>query len=147
MTNHVDDVEAGENPHVNYEPSGRQGLRTAAPTGTPHTPFVSGHVVRRTISRENNYGQAGERWRAMESWERDDLVSNLVSALKRRDRDIQERMVGHLVQCDAGYGGRVAEGLGVAVPAALASAGGAAARDAASSAGESSGTGGAGAIG
>jgi len=83
----------------------------------------------------------------MESWERDDLVSNLASAPELCDRDIQERMVGHLVQCDAEYGGHVTEGLGVAVPAALASAAGGAARDAASSADESSGTGGAGAIG
>ena len=46
----------------------------------PHTPYVEGHVVRQTLARTNNFGQAGARWRAMEEWEREDLVSNLVHA-------------------------------------------------------------------
>ena len=115
MTYHVDGVEAGENPHVNYEPSSRQGLVTAAPAGKPHTPFVSGHVVRQTIARENNYGQAGARWRAFADWERDELVSNLVGALSQCNADIQQRMVAHLTRCDVEYGDRVASGLGIAV--------------------------------
>lgn len=136
MAYHVDGVEAGANPHVNYEPSGRQGLRLAEPAGTPHTPFVSGPVIRQTIAREHNYQQAGERYRAFAPWERDELVNNLVTQLTQTDRDIQERMVGHLVQCDAEYGRRVAEGVGVALPAAAASAREAAAADAVTAAGE-----------
>ena len=116
MTYHVDGVEAGENPHVNYEPSARHGLVTAQPTGKPHTPFVSGHVVRQTIGRENNFQQAGERWRAFEDWERDELVSNLVGALSQCGADIQRRMLWYFAQADAEYGRRVAEGLGAAVP-------------------------------
>ncbi len=116
MTYHVDGVEAGGNPHVNYEPSSRQGLEVAAPAGKPHTPYVEGAVVRQTISRENNYGQAGDRYRAFESWERDELISNLVGALKMCNDDIQQRMVYHLAQCDDEYGQRVADGLGIAVP-------------------------------
>ena len=49
----------------------------------------------------------------MEDWERDELISNLVGALSQCDRDIQERMVSHLSQCDDAYGRRVAEGLGI----------------------------------
>jgi len=116
MTYHVDGVEAGENPHVNYEPRARQGLVTAQPSGKPHTPFVSGHVVRQTIARENNFGQAGERWRAFAAWERDELVSNLVGALSQCGDDIQQRMLWYFSLADAEYGRRVAEGLGVAVP-------------------------------
>jgi catalase len=117
MTYHVDGVEAGENPHVNYEPSARQGLVTAQPAGKPHTPFVSGHVVRQTIGRENNFGQAGDRWRAFEEWEREELVSNLVGALAQCGTDIQQRMLWYFSQADADYARRVAEGLGAAVPA------------------------------
>lgn len=51
----------------------------------------------------------------MEDWERDDLVNNLVSALKECNEDIQERMIGHLTRCDREYGSRVAEGLGRSV--------------------------------
>ncbi|MFN2454114.1 MAG: catalase [Pyrinomonadaceae bacterium] len=113
MAYHVDGVEAGENPHVNYEPSSQGGLHEAPMTGKAHTPYVEGNVVRKAISRTNNYGQAGERYRAIEDWERDDLILNLVSALEQCDRGIQERMVNHLTQCDKDYGRRVAEGLGI----------------------------------
>ncbi|HZI19821.1 MAG TPA: catalase [Pyrinomonadaceae bacterium] len=117
MTYHVDGVEAGEDPHVNYEPSSRDTSLTVAPkAGKDHAPYVAGPVVRQTISRTNNYGQAGERWRAMEQWERDELIKNLVDALSQCDRGIQDRMVSHLSQCDEEYGRRVAEGLGIAVP-------------------------------
>ncbi|WP_437571008.1 catalase-related domain-containing protein [Sorangium sp. So ce542] len=54
---------------------------------------------------------AGERYRAFEPSERDDLMKNLVDALPQCDRAIQERMLGHLVQCDQDYGRRIAEGL------------------------------------
>ncbi|HEV2763166.1 MAG TPA: catalase [Pyrinomonadaceae bacterium] len=116
MTYHVDGVEAGENPHVNYEPSNHTDSLVEAPkAGKDYTPFVSGRVVRQAISRQNNYGQAGERYRAMEGWERDELVNNLVAHLSQCERVIQERMVGHLTQCDAEYGRRVADGLGVKI--------------------------------
>ena len=49
----------------------------------------------------------------MPDWEREDLVFNLVDLLGQCERQIQERMVGHLVRCDAEYGRRVAEGIGV----------------------------------
>ena len=116
MTYHVDGVEAGANPHVNYEPSARGGPVEATPRGKPHTPYVEGHVVRQHISRRNDFGQAGDRWRAFEPWERDELVSNLVAGLKPCGEDIQQRMLWYFSQADAEYGRRVAEGLGATVP-------------------------------
>lgn len=95
MTYHVDGVEAGENPHVNYEPSSLGGLKEAPKSGKDHTPYVQGPVVRQKISRTNDYKQAGERYRTFEDWERDDLILNLVTALKQCNPDIQERMVEH----------------------------------------------------
>jgi catalase len=114
MTYHVDG--GGENPHVNYEPSSLGGLREALPAGAPHTPYTAGNLVRQKLSRTNDYQQAGERYRAFEQWERDDLVHNLVTNLAQCNADIQQRMVAHLTQCDAEYGRRVAEGLGLSVP-------------------------------
>ena len=114
MTYFVDT--GGENPHVNYEPSALGGLREAPRAGEPHTPFVQGNVGRLPISRTHPYKQAGERYRSIEQWERNDLLPNLVTALKDCRRDIQERMVDHFIQCDAEYGRRVAEGLGIPVP-------------------------------
>ncbi len=80
-----------------------------------YTPHVEGNVVRKKLSRTNDYTQAGERYRFIEEWERADLINNLVSALKTCNQDIQERMVGHLTQCDPDYGQRVTNGLGIKV--------------------------------
>ena len=65
------------------------------------------------IERQNNYAQAGRRFREMADWERDDLIRNLVSNLSQCDKRIQEKMVWHFSQCDENYGRRVAEGLGI----------------------------------
>jgi len=108
-----DSVQHGASPHVNYEPSKHSSPRVMQAAGAPHHPVVSGQVVRQEISRTNNYGQAGERYRSFEEWERDELIKNLVGELKKCDRDIQERMVGRFTQCDPDYGRRVAQGLGI----------------------------------
>ena len=109
---------AGGNPHVNYEPSSRNGLREQPRQAPPPRPYVQGQVGRTPIGRPNNFKQAGERYRAFEAWERDELISNLVGALSQCNPDIQERMVGYFTQADADYGRRVAEGLGITAPAA-----------------------------
>jgi catalase len=124
MAYHVDGVEAGENPHINYEPSSRGGLQEAPRAGREHTPQAAGAVVRQKIGRTNDFKQAGERYRTMEDWERDELVNNLASALRQCNPDIQERMIALLTKCDEDYGRRVAEGIGrpLASPATEATA-------------------------
>jgi catalase len=107
-----------ENPLVNYEPSSLGGLAESPRGGVPHEPEVSGRLTRATIPRTNDYGQAGERYRTMPDWEREDLVLNLVEKIGRCERQIQERMVEHFVRCDTELGSRVAEGIGLPVPAA-----------------------------
>ena len=111
--------ELRRNPHVNYEPSGLGGLREAPPEGPDYTPFITGNLVRQKIDRQNNYRQAGERFRKFEDWERDELISNLVGALNGCTREIQERMLWHFSQCDPEYGRRVATGLGASVPSTV----------------------------
>jgi catalase len=108
----------GANPHVNYEPSLRAGLREAGASYLEYRPYVEGQIVKVPIDRTNPYGQAGERYRTMPQWERDDLVLNLITALKVCDPVVQEKMVYHLTQCDAEFGARVAEGIGVKAEAA-----------------------------
>ena len=102
----------GENPHVNYEPSSLGGLKETPEGGKPHTPYVQGHLVRQPIDRPNNFGQAGDTYRAFSDAERDELIFNLVGALNQCKADIQERMVSHFAQADADYARRVAEGIG-----------------------------------
>jgi len=102
---------AGENPHVNYEPSSLGGLSEAAPAGAPHEPYIEGRLQRNPIERTNNFKQAGERYRTIEPWERDDLVNNMITLLGQCEQHVQERTVKLFAQCDHEYGARVAEGL------------------------------------
>ncbi|MEV5892298.1 catalase [Nonomuraea fuscirosea] len=112
MTYFVDS--GGESPHINYEPSLRDGLREAH---YPHPdevgPEISGRLTRKRIPRTNDYKQAGQRYLLMEEWERDDLVLNFVTALKQCDRAVQERMVWHFLLVEDDLGLRVGEGLGI----------------------------------
>jgi catalase len=106
--------QAGENPHVNYEPSITGGLREATyPTHDEQGPEIVGRLTRKRIPRTDDYRQAGERFLLSEPWEQEDLVANLVGALSQCDRAIQERMVWHLFLCEDEYGRRVGEGLGI----------------------------------
>ncbi len=112
MTYFVDG--AGENPHINFEPSWKGGLTEAETAGPTDEPYYAAKKVKQTIDRKNDYGQVGQRWRNdMDDFERDDLVLNLTTLLGQCDVDIQQRMVGHFLRCDSEYGSRVAEGLGV----------------------------------
>lgn len=100
-----------QNPHVNYEPSLIGGLKEAVNPGKEYEPYVEGKLQRNKISRENNFGQAGETYRRMKDWERNDLISNLVIALGDCREEIQSRMISMLTECDKDYGMRVTEGL------------------------------------
>ncbi|MFP5391031.1 MAG: catalase, partial [Gammaproteobacteria bacterium] len=104
----------GENPHINYEPSGLGGLREAPRAGRDHHPWVEGHVGRFASTRTaDDYKQAGERYRTFEEWEREELIANLGADLKQCPEPIQLRMVWHFWHCDEGYGRRVAQAAGI----------------------------------
>ncbi|MFT4040543.1 MAG: catalase [Thermomicrobiales bacterium] len=122
MAAYVDGAGA-TNPHVNYEPNSLGGVKQAERVYPAAEPFVEGKVMRHAIERTNPYQQAGERFRAIEDWERDDLINNLVDNLKQCNREIQDRMVAHFTQCDTAYGARVAAGLGIVAPAMAGAAG------------------------
>ena len=103
----------GADPHVNFEPSTLAGLGEADASYQEYRPHVDGQLMRAPIERTNNYAQAGERYRTIEQWERDDLIHNLVTLLAQCDKSIQEKMVRHFTRCDDEYGRRGADGLGL----------------------------------
>lgn len=100
-----------QNPHINYEPSSLHGLKEAPKKYPEHMPQYTGRLMREKIDRENNFKQAGERYRSFEDWEREDLITNLVNTLKSANKVIQDKMIENFTKCDPGYGHRVAEGL------------------------------------
>jgi catalase len=112
MTYFVDT--GGENPHVNYEPSTMGGLAEADyPTHDEQGPVIQGRLTRARIPRTNDYQQAGERFRLMEDWERDDLVHNFVELIGQATPEVQQRMVWHFFMVEDELGQRVGDGLGI----------------------------------
>ncbi len=108
------DLGPGQNPHVNYEPSITGGLREGTyPTHDEQGPVISGRLTRKRIPVTNDYEQAGQRYRLMEQWERDDLVHNFVTLISEASREVQERMVWHFLMVEDELGIRVGEGLGI----------------------------------
>ncbi len=105
------DLAPGQNPHVNYEPSTLNGLKEAKQIGKEHHPEYNDKLVRQAIDRTNNFGQAGDTYRNFEEWEKTELISNLVDALKICQPHIQEKMIEHFTIADADYGRRLSEGL------------------------------------
>lgn len=119
MAPHVDD--AGS-PHVNYEPSST-GSIVEAPRqyASDHHPFVQGRVMRHGITRtQQDYAAAGERYRTLEDWEREDLLDNLAGDMKACPEPIALRMIWHFYHCDEGYGTEVARRAGMDLQKALA---------------------------
>jgi catalase len=110
MTYHVD-AAPGQNLHVNYEPSSLNGLKESPSQGPDHTPNYSARLVRQTIDRTNNFGQAGDRYRQHEDWERDDLVNNMIGALADAEKVIQDQMIELCTNCDPDWGKRLADGI------------------------------------
>ncbi|ACL60095.1 catalase [Methylobacterium nodulans] len=113
MTYTVDGT--GPNKHINYEPSTlAEGLREAPKLAKDYHQPVTGNLGRYQTSRtEDDYTQAGERYRTFEDWEREDLIANLVADMKECPEPIQLRMVWHFWHADEDYGRRVAEGAGI----------------------------------
>jgi catalase len=106
--------QAGPNKHVNYEPSSQGGLREAPRPGRDHHQWVEGHLGRyQTTRTQDDYRQAGARYRSFEDWERDDLVANLAEDMRACPEEIALRMVWHFWHCDPDYGRRVAEQAGL----------------------------------
>ena len=112
MTYHVDG--GAENPHVNYEPSSMGGLREAPHPAHEYHQWVEGRLGRYRITRtQDDYQQAGDRYRTFTDVERDDLIANMVADMKACPEPIALRMVWHWWHCDPDYGRRVAEGAGL----------------------------------
>jgi catalase len=107
------DLAAGQNPHVNFEPSLHNGLVEAPRPPHDNAPEIRGKLTRSVIERRNDYVQARARYCTMMGWERDDLVLNLGTLLKQCERDVQDRMLWHLFLVHDDYGTRVGKALGI----------------------------------
>lgn len=107
------DLAPGQNPHVNYEPSIHNGLQESSREEPNQPPEVHGRLTRSVLERRNDYVQPRARYCTMLDWERDDLVNNMGTLLGQCERDVQERMVWHMLLIHDDYGRRVGDMIGV----------------------------------
>ena len=103
---------------VNYEPNSFGG-----PVEDPRfkEPLlkISGDADRYDHRVGNDdYTQAGNLFRLMSADQKDQLIGNIVSAMKTVPKEIQERQIGHFYKADSAYGEGVAKELGLPIPKA-----------------------------
>ncbi|MGG3927589.1 catalase KatA [Metabacillus fastidiosus] len=109
----------GGSSDVYYEPNSLGGA-----VETPENKIVEfaveGFAGSFGYASDDHYTQAGDLYRLMSEEERTRLVNTIVGAMKPVEKDeIKLRQIEHFYKADAEYGTRIAEGLGLQVPAAV----------------------------
>lgn len=98
---------------VNYEPNSHASSPKEDPAYADTSAPIHGHAGRAKIEKTDDFTQAGEKYRSFTPEERDHLIANLVKDLSQTPPDIQLRAICNFFRADAGYGLRVADGLGI----------------------------------
>lgn len=101
----------------NYEPNSYDNAPKQNPSYA-EPPMPLGNVNSdRYDRREGNddYTQAGELYRLMNSDRKQQLVDSIVGSLSQANRDIQMRQLCHFFRADVDYGRRIAEKLGIQI--------------------------------
>lgn len=99
---------------TNYFPSRSSGARHASnlPANTAEDEIKDGQAaVRGTIPVENNFEQAGERFRSFDSERQERFVSRVAETLNEAgvSKQLKTIWLGYWGQCDASLGARVAQ--------------------------------------
>ncbi len=103
---------------VNYEPNSFGGA-VEDPSVKEPALKISGDADRYDHRVGNDdYTQAGNLFRLMSAGQKNQLIQNIVNAMKTVPREIQERQICHFSKADSAYGKGVAEGLGLPLPKA-----------------------------
>ena len=105
--------QTGDNPHINFEPSGNGGLVEAPTGGAWDAPHYDAVKTKATLPKENNYGQARRSYLEHTDRDKQDLEDNMIDLLGGCDLPIRQRMVGHWLRVDEGLGTRIAAGIDV----------------------------------
>ncbi len=97
------------------------GLRESARHENEYWMPVTGSLGYAPLSRTcDDYAAAGERYRTLADWEREDLLKNVSGDLQKCPEHIAQRMVWHFYHCDENYGTEVAKRAGIDLQRSLA---------------------------
>lgn len=103
----------GKTGDVNYEPSVVSGSYQQAENVTAgYTNYPTGQTTRATITKQNDYEQAGLFYRSLDKTNQAHLISNLVGDLSTvTNREVVARMIGHFYMADRNLGMQLAQEL------------------------------------
>ncbi|MPQ45086.1 catalase [Clostridium tarantellae] len=97
--------------HINYNQSPSFGV--SANTSSTMGQYVQGNVQKHVITKTDDFAQAGERYRAMSTMEKDHLIDNIVSDMVNVKEEIQRKAIENFTKADKEFGQRVKDGLGL----------------------------------
>lgn len=99
---------------VDYFPSHYDSVGHAERYPIPHD-ILKGQRTRRIIEKENNFGQAGERYRTFDPERQERFIKRWITALSdpKLKPDIRNIWISYLTQADASLGQKVANRLNV----------------------------------
>lgn len=95
---------------INYFPSNhtRDGNANVARVTQPKRTF-NGTATRQPLTKQNNFGQAGERWRSFDDARKERFVQRVVETLNapRVTKQLKATWIEYWTKCDADLGARV----------------------------------------
>lgn len=98
--------------NVNYKPNILNDNNPHEyPKGKEKLVCISGEKVREKIDKQDNFRQAGERFRSMSKKEQCTLIDNIVSDMWEVDLKIQLKAIENFMKTDVNFGKGVKEGL------------------------------------
>ncbi|MFL0104470.1 catalase [Tenacibaculum maritimum] len=101
------------NPDINYQPSNKVKLAEDTKYKASETNLKKVTITQKKIGKTNDFGQAGDFYRALSERDKKHLITNLVGDLGQvKDKKIQKKMITYFYRADRDYGMRVAKALG-----------------------------------
>lgn len=90
---------------VNYKPNTLNNNEPKDyPKGKGKPIHVEGNIVSEVIDKENDFKQAGDRFRCMSDKEKNTLIDNIAADMWEVNRDIQLRAIENFTKADAEFG-------------------------------------------
>ncbi|MGL4570415.1 MAG: catalase [Clostridium sp.] len=99
---------------INFKPNTLDGNEPMEfPKGKETPLFIQGNITSEGIDKEDNYKQAGDRYRDMSDKDKGTLVSNIVADMWEVDLNIQLRAIDNFTKADSNFGKEVRKGLNI----------------------------------
>lgn len=100
---------------INYQPSSQDNTLTDnTKYKYPQTTYNDATTIQGKITKPNDFGQAGDYYRALPEGQKENLIKNLTADLSQvKNKEIVYKMIYHFYMADKDYGMKLAKALNV----------------------------------